>query len=738
MLGVPKGSDRAAIRRGYAAKLRVTNPEDDPEGFKRLRKAYEWALQIASHNWQEAEILAVHDVTDVEIVNEDNDSEVGARIEAGAPRPEPADPEADELDALVAGLDAQLASPWRNDARSQNLFGQILVHPGMDRLDDRTRTEFRIGQLIADHVPASDAFLLDAIKAFEWDRVGRAEQWPFVAALERYEDWKLIAAFERPGHAYYRAWRALTQAPAHRWSRQLLVYSHHAPRIADLLDIIDYQSQGLLPSTLSAEVAWWRSRVGQGTFAFVSYAWALGVGISVWGLTTLLGLSQYWAVALGIANTASVAFDRYGIERGYQRLGVWWRGQSKGRQWRWHALMNGWPMAMAVLPFLVLLLPATNWSAGLVIVLCVAALLGLRLSGESQLTPFSSLWSAAALLIVVLALAVGGQLAPSLPRLAMLAAVGALFTQPLIAVRPILLELADARSRNHGAFLFLAYAIALAGVAFWASNDRITAFALVPLCLWVLSPLIASSPLMLANIAARVVRGGALVMIFLLAGVGNPLSIGPGMTNGEAIVALHLGLVGEPPLPETATALAEMRRRNPDLYRRIQRELLLPPHDNAAIDRGAMAIDELIDRAVPALIPVTSAPLAARYQRAKIDVLYAVRKTDAAKCADGVLTFSPDLDMTARHDISSALLAIAAHGPAVASNSRTADLPRKADFDATVDTLWPTVDAMKIQHGVPDSIRDRCTDRIATAQALADLPDKAIAAVLSLRPPAAP
>ncbi|WP_256680501.1 DnaJ domain-containing protein [Pseudomonas sp. Larv2_ips] len=48
VLGLSPNADSRTIKRQYATLLKKTRPDDDPEGFQRLREAYEHAL-----NWQQ-------------------------------------------------------------------------------------------------------------------------------------------------------------------------------------------------------------------------------------------------------------------------------------------------------------------------------------------------------------------------------------------------------------------------------------------------------------------------------------------------------------------------------------------------------------------------------------------------------------------------------------------------------------------------------------------------------------
>ena len=55
ILGIEETKDERVIRDAYRAVLRTVNPEDDPDGFKRLREAYEGAINLARRSEENEE-----------------------------------------------------------------------------------------------------------------------------------------------------------------------------------------------------------------------------------------------------------------------------------------------------------------------------------------------------------------------------------------------------------------------------------------------------------------------------------------------------------------------------------------------------------------------------------------------------------------------------------------------------------------------------------------------------------
>ena len=64
ILGIQPISDKKLIKRAYAKQLKKYQPEDDPQGFQRLREAYETAINKAENsnfNLDEVEAKKIFD-----------------------------------------------------------------------------------------------------------------------------------------------------------------------------------------------------------------------------------------------------------------------------------------------------------------------------------------------------------------------------------------------------------------------------------------------------------------------------------------------------------------------------------------------------------------------------------------------------------------------------------------------------------------------------------------------------
>ncbi|MDR9853909.1 tetratricopeptide repeat protein [Paenibacillus sp. VCA1] len=59
ILGIEATDDAAKIKRAYAAKLKQHHPEDDPEGYQKLREAYDHALKLAKERRKKAAGLSM-------------------------------------------------------------------------------------------------------------------------------------------------------------------------------------------------------------------------------------------------------------------------------------------------------------------------------------------------------------------------------------------------------------------------------------------------------------------------------------------------------------------------------------------------------------------------------------------------------------------------------------------------------------------------------------------------------
>lgn len=64
ILEIPSDSDVKTIKRAYAKLLKIHNPEDDPDGYQRIREAYDKAIKYAKKNSQK---IIIEDVNNISI-----------------------------------------------------------------------------------------------------------------------------------------------------------------------------------------------------------------------------------------------------------------------------------------------------------------------------------------------------------------------------------------------------------------------------------------------------------------------------------------------------------------------------------------------------------------------------------------------------------------------------------------------------------------------------------------------
>lgn len=207
-LGIAATQDRAAIRRAYAARLKLVQPEDDPEGFKQLRAAYEQAMTLAERAMATAARAAQQAVQEKapdvptpppepalreataqaaaaeapahrELAIAEAPAPVAERepaIATEAPAPSatpqlplgrPAHQAAHEAacNRLAALLTAQ--SPPPADELGDGLRA-VLTSPALDELSTHLQTETWLARLICHTVPRSDAIVEPAAAAFGW------------------------------------------------------------------------------------------------------------------------------------------------------------------------------------------------------------------------------------------------------------------------------------------------------------------------------------------------------------------------------------------------------------------------------------------------------------------------------------------------------------------------------------------------------------------------------------------
>lgn len=256
-LGIEPTRDERAIKRAYAARLKMTRPEDDPDAFQRLVTARDWALNFArspeeeEYSFEPVEPAALPPepipVTDLDPEPSPEPPQPVFLPEPQAEAPQTSrDPEPDpafvklskDLDALVASiLFAQ--GPNRGDSWSAEPWARLLNDSAQLSIDDRNRffvlVARKIGELLPPcHIAQRDEFaafrtgcgksaVVEAIEKecqFTWVGSG-FERHLSHEAVTHYYDWlsvaksarQLLDRLQNPSKAYFQKNSAIPLLP---------------------------------------------------------------------------------------------------------------------------------------------------------------------------------------------------------------------------------------------------------------------------------------------------------------------------------------------------------------------------------------------------------------------------------------------------------------------------------------------------------------------------------------------
>lgn len=143
ILGIEETQEEGVIKAAYLKLLKVTNPEDNPEGFKRLREAYEEALRLCK---QDTGILVV--------------------------------PEKNEVDKWIERIDEiyqNIRTRWITDC-----WKQVLDDPVCDALDTSLEAREKLIRYLMDHfyLPWEVWKLLDGFAQIVEDMENLSQQFP--------------------------------------------------------------------------------------------------------------------------------------------------------------------------------------------------------------------------------------------------------------------------------------------------------------------------------------------------------------------------------------------------------------------------------------------------------------------------------------------------------------------------------------------------------------------------------
>lgn len=749
VLGLKRGADRREVRRAYAVKLRVTNPEDDPDGFKRLREAYEAVLAQLDHQERRAAMAGPDDVEDVADEPEQDEPEDADPETTAAPvidefalaeqarRSE----EIGSLEQRTQQLAQALAGDGpREDDAVERIFAAMMREPAVERIDIRSGVEFWLADLMARTVPRSDAILTQAIAAFGWESGhDRHRRHPAISAmLDRMDEWRLLSAMKRREHPLHDAYMALT-VPLPEWRMRLLASnSGLLTKVRKLLALAEYEAPGIVHSFRPELVTWWRARLEQGPPFQVGRLIPPAIGIGVAALMVVLLQPFNVAFAWGIAALPLIAGVAFALLRRHADA-LRDRVQRTG-----NAVRESWAPLILFWPLVLILMPPTPVAVGIGMVGSIAVMAWMLTAREGQpvkdeVNPIGLIFS---LGIFGLVGGIGAMEQP--PLMQALLAMAALV---VLATRWIgMIDLATWMLRRMGAWVLLIVGgtivamgvmlVSLAPGLPWAPSSFVVGSALVAFGMptWSAAYRADGGRIRFVPSIGRVV-----MTLFFLAMLGDSIvPEGKGPASADAPPAATAGRgeaeASDVPTasdvmmltrtthawwPDREAAMIGIRANDPGLADRIDTAVreARRPFGTSARDR----LDRMLQQAYVARRKQASNALIAEDYRLQLRVAERLAKTDVAACADGRLNFDYGEDPVLDARFTRLQLAMLSRPPATAAELAEAKPITERAFEDRQEELG-------IKQVTGDHTAARCQRRIDELRVLTAFPDPQIAA----------
>ncbi|MCP3998780.1 MAG: sel1 repeat family protein [bacterium] len=276
VLGITPTADARAVRRAYAARLKESRPDDDREGFMRLRAAYDEALEYA-HGGGHTSVPALPDTVP-------DPAEPTGRAE-GTPVFHPKPPPLPQVDpqrqrAVVEMVRARLAVD--DDVGAAEVLSGANNDDEFVNLELRERLESEMVWLAAEYDPPPFQLVNTCANIFHWDdgrafrdpSTGSTAVWLYdrLRARLRVKELRAIVAGTSsqpppgPDRKYDGPVLDALLGPYRPWRFRWIMFKSRCNRaiVAYWLTVLETEAPGALENELDPKtVAWWRRAVSR-------------------------------------------------------------------------------------------------------------------------------------------------------------------------------------------------------------------------------------------------------------------------------------------------------------------------------------------------------------------------------------------------------------------------------------------------------------------------------------------